>query len=103
MKKELPKFRLENPLFLKSGDKHYNKQVKQIKERGFCDSEMWSLDFTISLFVLPRLQQFKKKLNAVDTSIGYTTVNVIKNGSKKYYELSKNSDDTDYKNYYSLI
>ena len=34
---------------------------KQVKERGFDDRELWSLDFTISKFILPRLQAFKKQ------------------------------------------
>ena len=32
----------------------------QRRVRGFDDSELWNLDFTISKFVLPRLKAFKK-------------------------------------------
>ena len=30
--------------------------------RGFDDSELWSLDYTVSKFVLPRLKEFRKDL-----------------------------------------
>jgi len=34
---------------------------KQRMTRGFDDSELWSLDITISKFILPRLIAFKKE------------------------------------------
>lgn len=36
---------------------------KQRMERGFDDSETWSLDYTIAKFILPRLKRFKEVTN----------------------------------------
>ena len=33
---------------------------KQLKERGWTDEDTWSLDWTISKFILPRLKRFKE-------------------------------------------
>lgn len=41
-------------------DYREKKYSKQRKKRGFDDSETWSLTDTISRFILPRLQRFKK-------------------------------------------
>lgn len=57
-----PIWRLEKPLYLKKTDKRYEQQLKQIKSRGFCDAELWSLDSTIAEFILPRLIEFRKEL-----------------------------------------
>ena len=45
---------------LKRGDKRIKKYAKQRKERGFDDTETWSLDQSIAKFVLPRLKRFKE-------------------------------------------
>ena len=39
------------------------KYVQQRLERGFDDSETWSLDYTIASFILPRLKRFKEVTN----------------------------------------
>ncbi len=44
-------------------DKRENKYSKQRIERGFDDSELWSLDCTIANFILPRLIEFRKQIN----------------------------------------
>lgn len=33
---------------------------KQLLERGFDDTELWNLDYTIAQFVLPRLKRFRE-------------------------------------------
>jgi len=43
-------------------DERQKKWKKQRKERGFDDTELWSLDCTIISFVLPRLKVFRQKL-----------------------------------------
>lgn len=43
-------------------DERQKKWKKQRKERGFDDTELWSLDCTIISFILPRLKTFRKKL-----------------------------------------
>lgn len=45
---------------LSDDDKRIPKLLKQIKKRGFDDSELWNLDVTIAKFVLPRLKRFKE-------------------------------------------
>ena len=41
-------------------DKRQKIWSQQRKERGFDDTETWSLDWTIFKFVLPRLKRFKE-------------------------------------------
>jgi hypothetical protein len=43
-------------------DERQVKWKQQRKERGFDDTELWSLDITIAEFVLPRLKAFRDKL-----------------------------------------
>lgn len=45
---------------IKKTEKSKKKLRKQIKERGFDDSECWNLDMTIAQFVLPRLKRLKE-------------------------------------------
>lgn len=45
---------------LSEDDKRESEYSKQRLERGFDDSETWSLDGTISSFILPRLKRFKE-------------------------------------------
>lgn len=44
---------------LRRNDPRREKYRKQRKERGFDDSELWSLDETIIAFTLPRLRAFR--------------------------------------------
>ena len=41
-------------------DARKEKFIKQLEERGFDDTETWSLDYTIARFVLPRLKRFQE-------------------------------------------
>ena len=50
-------------LKLKRDDKRIKKYAKQRKQRGFDDTETWSLDQTVAKFVLPRLKRFKEVNN----------------------------------------
>lgn len=50
---------------LPENDKRNKKYKKQRMERGFDDSELWNLDSTIALFIVPRLKAFK------ETKVGY--------------------------------
>ena len=44
--------------------KKYNKKLqKQLKNKGFDDSELWNLDFTIASFIYPRIKQFRTILH----------------------------------------
>lgn len=51
---------------LNKKDKRVKKYQKQLKERGFDDTEMWSLDIVIANFVLPRLKHFRKQICATE-------------------------------------
>lgn len=57
-------------------DKREEKFVQQRIERGFDDSETWSLRDTIGNFVLPRLRVFRQKIgeNIIDTDDFYVKV-----------------------------
>jgi hypothetical protein len=54
---------LQKPLHVESSDVGYDHHVKQLRQRGFSDSETWSLDVVISKFILPRLKRFKEVNN----------------------------------------
>lgn len=48
-----------NFTLIDQNDNRWEEYKKQRIERGFDDSELWSLDVTISKFILPRLKAFK--------------------------------------------
>jgi hypothetical protein len=54
------KWKLSSPLYITKKDKRYAKNVKQLKEWGFSDTETWSLYSPIAQFILPRLKRFKQ-------------------------------------------
>lgn len=41
-------------------DKRQEKWKKQRKKRGFDDTELWSLDQSLAMHILPRLKAFRK-------------------------------------------
>lgn len=55
-----PTARFNKPLFVNVKDLGYKEMCCQIKQRGFASSELWTLDYAIALFVLPRLREFAK-------------------------------------------
>lgn len=48
-------------------DEQQSLWMKQRATRGFDDTELWNLDRTIALFILPRLKEYKNK------EIGYSS------------------------------
>lgn len=48
---------------VKEGDSRKEEFDKQILERGFDDSETWSLRDTIALFIVPRLERYQEIAN----------------------------------------
>lgn len=48
---------------VKEGDSRKEEMDKQILERGFDDSETWSLRDTIALFIIPRLKRYQEIAN----------------------------------------
>lgn len=63
---------LKKPLYVDRGDKRYDRYAKQLKENGFSDTETWSLDSTISKFIIPRLKRFKEVSNGFPGDIDMT-------------------------------
>lgn len=51
---------LKAPLYITKKDKRYAKNVKQLKDWGFSDTETWSLYSPIAQFILPRLIRFRE-------------------------------------------
>ena len=45
---------------IKNNDERANQFKEEKKEHGFSDDETWSLDSSITLFVLPRLKRFRE-------------------------------------------
>lgn len=63
-KKKSPEYKytwsLKKPMYIDKKDSRYKRCVKQLKTRGFSYTETWGLDYTIALFVLPRLKCFRE-------------------------------------------
>jgi hypothetical protein len=53
-------WRLSKPYLIDKKDGRYPLFSKQIKKRGFCNSELWCLYSVIASFVLPRLKEFRR-------------------------------------------
>lgn len=65
---DLPKLETNDPYgvenvnftLISSDDKRWGEYAEQRKERGFDDSELWSLDTTIAKFLLPRIKRYRE-------------------------------------------
>lgn len=62
MTKPIDPYGIKNVNFslIKENDSRFEAYKKQRLERGFDDSELWSLDCTIAEFIAPRLKAFKE-------------------------------------------
>lgn len=62
MTKKVDPYGIKNVNFslISKDDNRFEAYKKQRLERGFDDSEMWSLDCTIAEFITPRLRVFKE-------------------------------------------
>lgn len=60
MKNNVDVYGIKNVNFslIEKGDKKWEEMKMQRLNRGFDDSELWSLDATISHFIYPRLKEF---------------------------------------------
>jgi hypothetical protein len=67
----------KKPLIVTPKDKQYKKMQAQLKKRGFCDSECWNLDMTMSQFLLPRLKRFKEINHGFPNGLSEETWNEI--------------------------
>ena len=57
--------------------KQQKKLQKQLKKRGFDNSELWNLEFTIAKFVYPRLKEFRKINNGYPSNLSEKKWNEI--------------------------
>lgn len=62
MEKNMDTYGIKNVNFslIKPGESGWDQSRRDRVERGFDDSELWSLDITIAKFILPRLQRFQQ-------------------------------------------
>lgn len=58
--KSIPTFLAAKPLYIDKKDSRFKKNYKQIKDRGFSDTELWNLNYAIACFIYPRLKEFRK-------------------------------------------
>jgi hypothetical protein len=58
---------------IKNDDDRFEAYKKQRLERGFDDSEMWSLDCTIAKFIAPRLKVFLEHAEQIEDHPGSIT------------------------------
>lgn len=54
---------------ISENDERYDKFKKQREERGFDDTETWSLDVTFAKFLVPRLKRFKELNNGIPNGL----------------------------------
>lgn len=59
-----------------SNFKRLSKYARQLKERGWDDTETWALDYTIASFVYPRLIRYKKLNNGYPPDLTWETWNL---------------------------
>jgi hypothetical protein len=73
-------------------DKREERFLKQRLERGFDESETWSLYSTISSFILPRLKEFKEVNICYPPELTPDEWNIILDKMIRAFEIAKNSD-----------
>ena len=71
--------------------------AKQRQERGFDDTELWSLDGTILRFALPRLKVFRSQVGAVPPKFAtieewYACLDSMIEGIEEYLEDGNSTD-----------
>jgi hypothetical protein len=74
------------------GDQRESSFLKQRLERGFDESETWSLYSTISRFIFPRLKAFKESNICYPPELTTEEWNVILDKMIKSFELAIESD-----------
>lgn len=62
MKKQIDPYKIENVNFslIKEEDARFKEYKAQRLDRGFDDSELWSLDCTFAKFIAPRIRRLKE-------------------------------------------
>jgi hypothetical protein len=102
MRKNLKsKWSTKNPFYVKTNGKNYDKYVKQLRAKGFSDTETWGLNAVIAEFILPRLIRFKELNNGFPGGIDGMTMETWKSILDKMifaFEWSLNNEDKKYDN-----
>jgi hypothetical protein len=73
-------------------DKREEKFLKQRLERGFDESETWSLYTTIAKFIVPRLKEFKEVNIAYPPELTPESWNDILDKMIRSFEIAADSD-----------
>jgi len=73
-------------------DKREEMFLKQRLERGFDESETWSLYSTISAFIIPRLKTFKECTIAYPPELTTEEWDLILDKMIRSFEIATNSD-----------
>jgi len=58
-------FKADYPAFMDKSDSRYPEMIKQIEDDGWCTSELWALNNSIAMFILPRLKSFRERMIGV--------------------------------------
>lgn len=110
--KLLSEWSCKSPLYIKKSDKRYARCLKQLKTRGFSDTETWALDSVIAKFILPRLIRFKEITNAYpggemteekwdaaldDMIFAFQWVILVNDNEVDYFKLSKKEESDNQK------
>jgi len=66
--------------------------TEQREARGFDDTELWNLDFTIARFVLPRLKAFKTMGHGYPGNLTFDEWNTILDKMIFSFEYAANDD-----------
>ena len=74
-------------------DELKEKYKQQRIERGFDDSELWNLDYTIASFVLPRLKRFKELNTGYPAILTEDSWDKILDTMIEAFELKVNDND----------
>ena len=73
-------------------DKRQERWKKERDTRGFDSSELWSLDFTIAKFILPRLKAFRAKPYGYPGSLTEDKWNEILDKMIESFDIIVNDD-----------
>ena len=74
-------------MFIKTSDERYKKFQKIKKKTGVSPDELWSLDYSLAVFMVPRLKLFLKTLDSHPDS--FKSINKWKSAIKEmiwYFE-----------------
>lgn len=85
---------IENVNFslISPSDERWDEYKAQRLERGFDDSELWSLDMTIAKFIYPRLKAFAEHCGSTPSTLKDEEWNIILDDMLKAFEIIINPE-----------